>query len=201
MTHTPDRRTEDQLDRSAVREVRAGNADAFSSIVSRYTGRVFALAVRAVGNRDDAEEATQEIFLRAFRAIHSYRQNRRFFPWLYTIALNYLRSLHRKSGLTGGDSALPLTEDVLPDAGGGPHTQPERHVIVSEASQFVRDAIDALPRGYRDVFVLRQMRGLSTADVGGLLGLPENTVKTHLRRARARLQHYMAEAGIEGPDV
>lgn len=187
---------EDRLDQTAVREVRGGNIEAFASIVSRYTARVFALAVRTIGSREDAEEATQEVFLRAYRALGSFNPEHRFFSWLYTIAVNHIRSLHRRRSRSVVEQTVPLGEHIVADRPAGTDSQPEQHVLSEGASRLIAAALQSLGPRYREVFVLRHLRGLSTAEVSALLGVGENTVKTRLRRARSALQDYLTAAGI-----
>lgn len=190
--------TEDYLDVIDVQRVRSGDVDAYSAIVHRYSDRIFSLALRITGSREDAEEATQEVFLRAYRAINTYHPDRRFFTWIYTIAVNHLRSMRRRSARRPLTAALSLAEELIPDSDGDA-SQPEQHALNQSARRLVEHALSRLQPAYREVFALRQLSGLTTREVADCLDLPESTVKTRLRRARHQLQGVLTEAGVEGP--
>lgn len=185
----------DDLD--AVRETLNGNKGAFSVLVERYTPVLFRLALRMGGGPDgaaEAEEAVQEIFLRAYRNLHRFNIRYRFYTWLYSIALNYLRSARRKRRLAGLFTHLSYNDDVrTPDgtAGSGGYPSPEENAVKTEGERLARKALDRLNPREREVFVLRVLEELPVAETAAVLGIPEGTVKVRLHRAKRELAGIM----------
>jgi RNA polymerase sigma-70 factor (ECF subfamily) len=176
---------EEAGDLLAVQETVRGNRNAFAGIVERYTPLLYSLAFRMLGRGEEAEEAVQEIFLRAFRALPGFRLDRRFYPWLYTIALNYLRSGARRQRRRRGLRLVRLGKEVdaVADRGELPALAMERE----DGERLAQEALAGLPPLYREVFLLRQVEGLSVRDAAEALGVPEGTVKVRLHRARQEL--------------
>ncbi len=160
----------------------AGDQSACATIVQRYTGVLYNQAYRMLGDSFEAEDAVQEVFLRAFRNLSSYDPSRRLVTWLLTIGSNYcIDRLRRRrfNWLTLEDVAFWL-----------PSTQPgpERSAIQRASREVVQRALQRLPESYRSVTVLRYWHDLSYDEIGTILGLTEATVKTRLHRARKMLQ-------------
>ncbi|MEF3275702.1 MAG: sigma-70 family RNA polymerase sigma factor [Chloroflexus sp.] len=160
----------------------AGDQSACATIVQRYTGVLYNQAYRMLGDSFEAEDAVQEVFLRAFRKLSSYDPSRRLVTWLLTIGSNYcIDRLRRRrfNWLTLEDVAFWL-----------PSTQPgpERSAIQRASREVVQRALQRLPESYRSVTVLRYWHDLSYDEIGTILGLTEATVKTRLHRARKMLQ-------------
>jgi len=191
--NTADRSFEEAGDLLAVQETLRGNRNAFAGIVERYTPVLYSLAYRMLGRgeAEEAEEAVQEIFLRAFRALARFRLDRRFHPWLYTIALNYLRTVARQLRRRRGMRIVPLDEatDAAADRGEHPATAMEREA----GERLAQRALEGLPSLYREVFLLREVEGLSVRDAAEALGVPEGTVKVRLHRARQELARRLAK--------
>lgn len=185
-----DKKNEALLDREAVRQILAGRPAAFNDIVHRHGPALFRLAFQYLGNREEAEEQCQEILLKAFSRLDRYDPERRFFTWLYTIAVNHLRSEHRKRKIrkvrlpAAAYFESPLPERRLPG--------PEEELLRREARSIVRAAVNRLPRGYREVYLLRAVEELSVLETGEVLGIPEGTVKIRLRRAKQKLEKDLA---------
>jgi RNA polymerase sigma-70 factor (ECF subfamily) len=177
----------DAEDQEAIRGVLAGDREAFRRLVDRHARSILNLAYRMTGNAADAEDLTQESFLQAYVRLGEFRLGARFHPWIYTIALNLCRSHLRRRALVrwlspareGGDAGVAEPRGGAPD--------PEQELLGREAERCLRDAVQALPPKYREVFVLRQAQGLSYEEIAGLLGLPLGTVEARLFRARRRL--------------
>lgn len=183
-----DELNQDIRDIQVLRAVLGGQRELFRDIVHRYTDPIYSLSYRMTGSADDAEEAVQEIFSRAFGGLDSFDPDRRFFPWLYTIALNYLRSRERSGVNRRHQQTLSLDDSlefVVPSSAA---SQPEQTVLRQEAEKVVETALRSLRREHREVFVLRHKEGLSGREVAEILNIPENTVKTYARRARERLK-------------
>jgi len=189
-------RDDQDLDPALVRAAQTGDEAAFAKLVQRFLPVVYSLALRTLANRADAEDAVQEIFLKAYQALARFEPGRAIHPWLYTIALNHLRSLRRRRVFRRRDETLPLVEAVLP----APEAlEPEASAMAHETRRLVDAALAGLTPMQRKVFVLRQIQGLSTAETATLLDLPANTVKTHLRRGRRRIADALT-AGETSPN-
>ena len=161
-----------------------GDRAAFAQLMHRYAGAVYNLAYRMLGSAEDAEDASQEIFLRAYTRLASFDRTRRFSTWLLSIGSNYcIDRLRRRrfAWLTLDDAAY-----ALPSAEPGP----ERSALTSEQRATVQRALQRLPDNYRIVTVLRYWNDLSYEEIAKVTGLPESTIKTRLHRAR----HMLAEA-------
>ena len=165
-----------------LERLRAGDPEAFETLVISYQHRVFGVAVRMLGSRAEAEEIAQEVFLRAHRALGEFRGEARLSTWLYAIAsrlcLNRLASPDRR--VLRGDDALADVPAPLADAGAAA----ER----AERDAAVRQAIAELPEDRRIVLVLRDIEGLSYEEIAEALALELNTVRSRLHRARQQLR-------------
>lgn len=164
-----------------IRQTLGGNQQAFAELMQRYTGAAYSLAYRMLGNSHDAEDAVQEIFLRAYTHLASYDQERRFSTWLLSIASNYcVDRLRRKrfAWLTLDDVAF-----TLPSRERGP----ESSALANESRAAVQRALLKLPENYRLVTVLRYWHDLSYAEIAQVTNLTESTIKTRLHRARHML--------------
>jgi RNA polymerase sigma factor (sigma-70 family) len=185
------------MDRGAIEQIRAGHTDAFSGVVSRYVPMLYSLAFRMLGaDREAAEEAVQEVLLKALKALPSFDSSKRFFPWLYTIALNHVRSLKRSRKIVRLRKTVTLDGTVqagIPDAG----LRPDELAVAREGERLAQKALDTLPSRLREVFLLRGVEGLPTDEVAQILGVPEATVRTWLFRARAMLKARLLDSGWE----
>jgi RNA polymerase sigma-70 factor (ECF subfamily) len=196
------RRARDLQDRRLVRRARAGDERAFEELVRVYQDRIFGLTYRMMGNRQEAEDLAQEVFLTMHRAIGTYRGEGRFFAWLYRIASNtcknrikYLRgrNFHRSSDIDETPAAHVLGQD------GGPTSSMQSHVPDPEAAMagrrleaLVQRELAALEPEHRLLIVLRDIQGLSYQDILRITGLQEGTLKSRLHRARLALKDRIA---------
>jgi RNA polymerase sigma-70 factor (ECF subfamily) len=182
----------DASDLEAIRAALAGEEDAFGRLVDKYRDSIFNLAYRMTGNPADAEELSQEAFLRAYTGLADFRVGARFHPWLYTITLNLCRNhLRRRSLLRWVPLHAPAGREEE-DGGAAldppaPAANPEQALLDKEVDARLQRAIDALPVKYREVFLLRQSEGLSYEEIAEIAGLPLGTVEVRLFRARRRL--------------
>lgn len=176
---------------AAVAEVLRGDSGAFAVVVRRYHALLYGLALSYLGSPEDAEDATQEVLLKAYGALRRFRLDRRFLPWLYTIAVNHLRSRQKRviglrSRRAGDDP------DTLP-------APPGPDVAAEDTKERVREAVRSLPPNLRDATTLYYLEGLDTAEVAEVLGLGLENVKSRLHRARARLRELLAGDAPGGP--
>lgn len=169
-------------DHALVLALRAGDRDAFARLVDREAATVYRTCLRILGRREDAEDVTQESFVAAFRALHTYRGEGSPGGWLVRIAqrLAYRRLAQRRPA-----SDISAVADArLADAS----ADPSRAAIAAELRDEVRDAVAALPEPYRETVTLRFFGEQSLAEVAEATGRPIGTVKTHLRRGLERLR-------------
>ena len=177
-------------DRILVARSRAGDLEAFGALVRRYQDRLYGALVAVVGNEQDALDIAQEAFVRAFGAIAGFRRDAAFYTWLYRIAFNVAASRRRKR-VPGTDAPEHVWSDW---AHKNPSTQdnPVRRAEEAERARAVRSAIAGLEEDQRGVIVLRELEGLSYAEIARVMGVEVGTVKSRLHRARktlaARLQ-------------
>lgn len=173
-----------------VTQALRGDQQAYGQLMQRYAGAVFNLAYRMLGNAQDAEDASQEIFLRAYTRLDSFDRARRFSTWLLSIASNYcIDRLRRQrlSWLTLDDVAF-----TLPSSERGP----ESSALLGEERDAVQRALMRLPDNYRQVMVLRYWHDMSYDEIAQATGLTESTIKTRLFRARNMLADALREAGV-----
>ena len=189
-----ERLQQDIRDLQAVRRVLAGEKDAFRELVSRYTDPLYSLCYRYLGSGEDAEEAVQDVFRKAYRALESFDPQKRFFTWLYTIAINHVRSIGRSKERKTKQRSLSYDELVSAPADAS-YDDPDEQAIRNEAGRAIQAALGELNESYRRVFVLRHIQNLSGSEVAEILDMPENTVKTHLRRARQQLRDILERWG------
>ncbi len=182
------REREAEFDTESVDEVLSGNPGAFERIVSRYTHPIYTLSYRMLGNRMKAEDAVQEIFILIFRKLHKYDRRKRFYTWMFTVALNYLRSELRRKRDTASDASVSFDGNMINERGFTQGDNPEDEVIRGEAEKAVQSSLLVLEPRFREVFILREIEGLSVKETSAVLKIPENTVKTLSRRGKEKLK-------------
>lgn len=176
------------FENGVIRSVLDGNINDFEKLVTAYEKNVYNLALRMVGDPDDAADITQETFIKAYRALGSFRGDSKFSSWLYRIAsnvcLDFLRSRSRRA-------QVPLSfenedeegEIELPDMS----QNPEKVLMKKLSMEAVRRGMEKLPPKQRQILVLRELCGLSYAELAQTLSVEEGTVKSRIFRARKRL--------------
>jgi RNA polymerase sigma-70 factor (ECF subfamily) len=183
-----------------VTAARNGDSAAFEAIMRRHNRTMFRTARAILQNEADAEEVVQEAYLKAFLHLDGFAGAARLSTWLVKITVNEaLGRLRRR--MPGGAPGDLLAEDLAEDSIMGQttaETSPEAAAAQGEIRRLLEAAIDALPHAQRTVFMLRAVEEFSTEDTAACLGIPQETVKTRLHRARLalrrRLQHRVAAA-------
>lgn len=178
-------------DKPLVKEAKDGNFEAFEKLVKRYERKIYNVAFRLIGNRDDAEDILQETFLKAFENLKRFREESSFYTWIMKIAVNATLIRFRKSVHS---NSVPI-EDVL-DANEHFHPRvvvrwddnPEQKYSRLENERILWSAIRSLPPIYRTVFWLRDVEQFSNAEVAHMLKLTVFAVKSRLMRARMELR-------------
>ena len=176
---------EDELDRLAVERCRKGDVDAFGTLIDRYEKPVYNAILHMVGTPDDAREVCQQAFMKAFEHLNSYDTNRRFFSWIYRVAINESIN-HIKARRT----FEPLSE-TLPY----PRPNPAERYEDIEQRQRLQAAIMRLEENYRSVLILRHFAHLSYQEIADVLGVTEAIVKSRLFTARQLLRHALEAGG------
>ncbi len=164
-----------------------GDQGAFAQLVSRYQRQVHNLAYRMLGNPEDAEDAAQEAFLRAYTALPSFQVGRKFSSWLLAIASNLCIDILRRrryAWLSLDDVAYRLV---------APAEEPWRGVVREEEASQVQHLLQRLPEKYRLVVILRYWYDFSYEEIAETTGLTLNTVKTRLHRARNMIARALEE--------
>jgi RNA polymerase sigma-70 factor (family 1) len=172
-------------DRELVQKAQDGDRSAFNQLVLKYRNRVMGIATRMVGDRTEAEDLAQDVFVRVFHGLEDFQGEALFSTWLYRIVANScLNQRKKRSFRTRIHESLEATELVLPDLSSNPHTLLER----KELRVYVEKAIQALPHEQRMVLVLRDVEGLSYEEIADCLELELGTVRSRLHRARLHVQ-------------
>jgi RNA polymerase sigma-70 factor (ECF subfamily) len=177
-------------DAALVRRCLAGDPVAHRELVERFQTDVFALSLRLLSHRHDAEDVTQEVFLRVFRSLRGWDPSRPLKPWVLTIAVNRCRTCVGRRGKG------PELADYLQDT---PDHRPGDDS--AELGREIRATVDALRPEYREVFVLFHEHGQSYEDIAAAVGRPVGTVKTWLHRARLELLDQLRTRGLVPDDL
>ena len=172
-------------DSELVSRAQAGDRLAFEELVRRHADRLHAVVVRLVADRHEAEEVTQEAFLRAWRGIASFKGEARFFTWLYRIGVNEAR--RRAQRRIPDDNVASLDEHGVDPA--DPRPAPDRHAEHRDLRAALERAVRALDPDYRAPLILRDVEGLSTAEAAAIMGLSEAAFKSRLHRARLAVRN------------
>jgi RNA polymerase sigma-70 factor (ECF subfamily) len=176
--------SEDEPDDAYVERCIRGDLEAFGTLIERYQRQIFRAVLHMVGNYEDAREVTQQVFLKAFEHLSSYDRERKFFSWIYRIAMNEsinYRKAQRPFEQLGEDTEGAFT----------PSSEPAE---TFDRNRAVRQAVSALKPEYRAVVVLRHFLDCSYRDAAEALQLPEKTVKSRLFAARQLLKAALAPA-------
>lgn len=172
-----------------LRRAQTGSRDALEQIIMRHERRIFALAYRLTGSMADAQDATQETFVRLHLRIREIEAERGVGPWLCTVAVNACRDIGRRQRRSRWTSMPPALEMADPLPG------PERLFAAREAEEMMRAALATLPEKERAAILLREMEGLTTAEVAGVLGSSEVTVRSQICNARMKLRRLFGRRG------
>jgi RNA polymerase sigma-70 factor, ECF subfamily len=190
----------EQPDDALIQQVLGGNTALFELLMRRYNERVYRAARSIVRNEGEAEDVMQQAYVNAFTHLRQFNGSARFSTWLTRIAVNEALARVRHQGrYEVFDDELPNAEPFMFQS---PAENPERQAFARELHGLLEWAIDRLPNGMREVFVLREVEGLNTSEVAECLGVSEDVVKTRLSRGRATLRRLLLErTGATAPDA
>ena len=194
-------RREREADVKLVRRAKDGDTAAFRALVEKFQNRVFVIALGVLGSREDAEDVVQEAFLKAYRNLKSFREQSSFYTWLYRIVFNLSVDLSRKRYRR---SESPIAEAAVLDSVAQNSVEnrgrtmahlpgPDEQLQRSELRVRIKQAIAALSPEHRTVVLLREIEGLSYAEISEVVGCSKGTVMSRLHHARKRLQRSLQE--------
>jgi len=176
-----------------VRLAKSGDRGAFADLVELYKDKIYHLAYRMLGNRQEAEDVVQETFLRVFRSLDRYDESLKFSTWIYRIGTNLaIDRLRRRRAAYSLDAETASASDSDGQDWHGllasEDMSPEGHVLLSETQRRIRDAIRSLPEKYKSVVILKYLHDMSLQEIGDVLNMPVTTVKTRVHRGREFLR-------------
>lgn len=184
-------------EKALVQQAKAGDQNAFAQLVTAYESKIYNLALRYLGNREDAMDASQEVFLRVYRFLPGFQEESGFSTWIYRIGVNVCKDMLAKRGRR---NEQPLE---VPDEENESRTievadrryEPEHIMEGVELRTVLADAISSLPEQQREMIVLRDIQGLTYDEIANVLSLESGTVKSRISRARENLRKKLLQNG------
>jgi RNA polymerase sigma-70 factor (ECF subfamily) len=191
-------------DAVVIERAKRGDHEAFRVLVERYQGRAYGLALRVLRDQEQARDAVQDAFLKVYGSLGKFEGRSGFYTWLYRLVMNVCLDIKRRdrSGRQvewEEESALQIAqgaETLAPGASDPARSGPEAELERTELRDAMTRAIQALPDSARRTLELREIDGLSYAEIAKALGVPKGTVMSRLFYARRRLQAALSEAGV-----
>lgn len=180
-----------------IKQASGGDKGAFERLVLENQVNVYNLALKLMKNQDDAADAAQEAFLKAYLKLKDFRGDSRFSAWLYRLTYNTCIDLLRKSQRAATVSLVRSTEDEdeqsidLADTAPGP----EEQIEMRETREIVRREMKRLPEEQYRILVMRELAGMSYGEIAQAVGISEGTVKSRIFRARSRLAQELKKSG------
>lgn len=172
-----------------IKKCKKGNREAFNRLFEIYQSQVVNIAYSMLSDREDAYDAAQEVFVRVYKNIGSFKEESSFNTWLYRIITNVCFDILRKrqktskvisiSNMMGEDNDIDIPDDS---------PTPEENIELTERQRAVKDAISQLREEYRVVITMCDIEGMSYDDIAEMLGIPKGTVKSRINRARSSLK-------------
>ena len=201
-SHSNARVPESRSDEALMMSFREGDARSFEEIVARHKRGLFNFLLRSVQNRSRAEEMLQEVFLRVVRSKERYERTAKLTTWLYTIARNlcvdesrrarFRKTVSLDAPRRGAEEESPaMIETVAAD-----QVSTDDEAAAPQLRARIAKAVEQLPEDQREVFLMRQMSGLSFKEIGDIVGAPENTVKSRIRYALEKLRQELADVNV-----
>jgi len=178
-----------ETDSTLINQAKSGDAQAYDKLLNKYRNSVYNLVYRMVRDVEEAEDLTQEAFIKAFNSLAQFNEDYAFSTWLYKIATNNCIDFFRKRKLQTLSIDKPILykdseiHQEIPD----PELNPEKFILASERSSIIHEAIESLPEKYYTAIVLRHTEEKSYEEIAEVLHLPIGTVKARIFRAREML--------------
>ncbi len=178
------------VEKRLVERAKRGDREAFAELIEMYKDKIYQLAYRMVGNRQEAEDIAQETFLRVFANLQMYDSSYKFSTWIYRIATNLCIDRGRKK-----KADFSLDEEAEGTTGLDWHSRlssqeksPEDQLVTKELQETVQEALSGLAPKYRSIMILRYIEDLSLQEISEILKLPVTTIKTRIHRGREALR-------------
>lgn len=186
----------DQLeDRDLIDRVIDGDQASYGLLVQRYQSKIFAVAYGVLRHREDAREVAQEVFIKAYRNLPSFRRDSSFYTWIYRITVNlaidFQRKAFRKRETTFED--VKLAPNEISSTGPRPMGNPVQQLEEKQLGATIQEAIETLPADQRTAIILREVQGLSYKEIAETMGCAEGTVMSRLYYARKKLQELLKD--------
>ena len=180
------------LERELIRKCRSGDARFYEPLVRAYEPAGMRLAVAMVGNVEDAQDALQEAFVKAFQSLHRFDLSKPFGPWFFQILRNQCRDLlrSRKSRFR-----METVDEFLEERPADGSRGPERSLRRSDARVLLWKALERIGEEHREILVLKELEGFRYGEIAEILGIPEGTVASRLYHARRALKDALEEMG------
>jgi RNA polymerase sigma-70 factor (ECF subfamily) len=187
---------ESLLEKELVLSAQRGDVHAFEELVERYHGRIYGLTYNMTSNREDAEDLTQEVFVKAFEALPRFKGKSSFYTWLYRIAvnktINYRKKRNRKRALSLDQFDQEIkTDEVYSDLSA--KGSPLRNISLSELQIKLNEALQNLSEKHRTVVVMHDMQGIPHDEIAKVVGASVGTVRSRLFYARRQMQSELTE--------
>lgn len=186
-----------------VQRSKKGDFEAFTELIKRYEAKIYSLAYNYMKNYEDAEDILQETFLKSYISLPNFREEAKFVTWLYRICVNVCYSKIRKKKIEvvlSLDSPIEIPEEEVHKEILDWSKNPEAQLLAEEMREVLNKAIEKLPKEYKEIFILRDIEGLSNQEVSDILGESLATIKSRIHRARLfirqEIDSYFKKDGI-----
>ena len=192
-----------ELERSLLKRLRDRDERAFRELISAHRDRVYNITFRMLGNRAEAEDVAQEVFITVFKTIESFREESKFSTWLYRVAVNHCKNRIKYLSRRQDRNKDELDETTHSESTSGngaigapPPSAPDRALEGAQMEKLLQEAIPTLDEDQRTVVILRDVEDLSIEEICEITGLADGTVKSRLHRARLVLRKKLQRQGI-----
>ncbi|APF20690.1 sigma-70 family RNA polymerase sigma factor [Caldithrix abyssi] len=185
-----------RADYELVKKAKAGDGRAYDQLMEMYHDAVFNIILRMVHNRQEAEDLTQETFIKAYNSINSFNEEYAFSTWLFKIATNHCIDFFRKRKLVtySMDEPIKYKDDEIAHEYADSDPTVDKKMVDGEKSNIIKQAIEQLPDKYRMAIILRHHEEKSYEEIAEILNLPLGTVKARIFRAREMLKKILKDA-------
>ncbi len=181
----------DGAEKDIIERCQEGDTESFGLLAEKYYKPMLVFAYRMMGNWDEANDATQEAFVKALTSIGKFKKSTNFSGWLYRIVNNQCLDQLRKRG-------RDTSWEKFQNSSRGPAENPEDNLIKRERERFIRECLQELSDMQRACLILRDFEGYSCEEIGQILGIERSTVRVHLHRARENLKRIINQKQKEG---
>ncbi len=183
-------------ERLLLKRAKKGDVDAFEQLIEKYQKKVYNIALKMLGNKEDAYDMSQEVFIRVYRSIDKFKEQASLSTWIYKITTNVCLDeiRRRKNRFTVSiDDDMELNDSKVKRQIEYDGPSPEIIVEENELREIINKSIQQLPEQYRVVTILRDIQGFSYEEIANILDVPQGTVKSRINRARAMLRDILYE--------